>query len=77
MNDFVTAVLDAVTDPDTAGSERAQLRERLRRAGLLYEPEPSQRRRRPPRTEVERAGKIVGRGEPLVSDIVSQLRGPP
>ena len=35
MNDYVTAVLDAATNPDLAGDETTALRERLARAGLL------------------------------------------
>ncbi|HEX4357668.1 MAG TPA: type II toxin-antitoxin system VapC family toxin [Pseudonocardia sp.] len=37
MNEFVTRVLDAATDPDLAGGEAARIRERLERAGLLAE----------------------------------------
>ena len=47
MNDYVTAVLDAATNPRLAGSEAECLRERLDQAGLLAEPgEPHSR---PPR----------------------------
>lgn len=35
LNDWVSTVLDAATDPAHAGSEGAQVRERLARAGLL------------------------------------------
>jgi hypothetical protein len=47
MNDYVTAVLDAATNPGLAGGEAERLRERLDQAGLLAEP--GERRSRPPR----------------------------
>ena len=53
MNDYVTAVLDAATNPRLAGSEAERLRERLDQAGLLAEP--SERHRRPPRDAVSDA----------------------
>ena len=37
MNDYVTAVLDAATDPNLGGTEAERLRERLASAGLLAE----------------------------------------
>jgi hypothetical protein len=37
VNEFVTRVLDAATDPEAAGDEAARVRERLQRAGLLGE----------------------------------------
>ena len=45
MNDYVTAVLDAATNPRLAGSEAERLRERLDQAGLLAEPGERHRRR--------------------------------
>jgi hypothetical protein len=71
MNDYVTAVLDAATNPSLAGSEAAALRERLDRAGLLAEP--GKPRRRPPHYETERARTRAGRGTPL-AELVSQDR---
>ncbi len=72
MNMHVTAILAAATDPDTAGDEAEQLRERLRRAGLLLEvtsrPEPP-----PDDDALERARDEAGRGTPL-SDLISELR---
>lgn len=35
MNEFMTRVLDAATNPDVAGDEVTRIRERLARAGLL------------------------------------------
>lgn len=72
LNDWVTAVLDAASDPAAAGSEAAALRERLVSAGLL---EPVARQvRRPPADQVRAARAAAGRGRPL-SDLVSDGRG--
>lgn len=68
VNDYVSAVLDAATDPAFAGDEAAILRERLARAGLLAPT--GSARRRPPAGQVSRARSRAGRGTPL-SDIVS------
>lgn len=38
LNDWVTVVLDAASDPATAGGQAERLRERLARAGLLEGP---------------------------------------
>ncbi len=38
LNDWVTVVLDAASDPATAGGQAERLRERLGRAGLLEAP---------------------------------------
>jgi plasmid stability protein len=71
MNDYVTAVLDAATNPRLAGSEAEQLRERLDQAGLLAEPGGSHRR--PAREDVAEARRHAGRGTPL-SHLVSEDR---
>jgi hypothetical protein len=71
MNDYVTAVLDAATNPRLAGSEAEQLRERLDQAGLLAGPGGS--RSRPPREEAARARSRAGTGTPL-SHLVSEDR---
>lgn len=71
MNDYVTAVLDAATNPDLAGDEASRVRERLARAGLLA---PSGvRRLRPPPTAVAAARIAAARGTPL-SELVGQDR---
>jgi hypothetical protein len=71
MNDYVSAVLDAATNPDLAGSESEQLRQRLDKAGLLA---PAGRPRpRPSPQKVAAARAAAGRGTPL-SDLVHEDR---
>jgi hypothetical protein len=71
MNDYVTAVLDAATDPRLAGSEAERLRDRLDQAGLLAEP--GERRSRPQRDETAGARRRAGAGTDL-SQLVSEDR---
>ncbi len=71
MNDYVTAVLDAATNPGLAGEEAQRLRERLDLAGLLAEP--GERRRRPPREEAASARRRAGQGTAL-SELVTEGR---
>jgi hypothetical protein len=71
MNDYVTAVLDAATDPQLVGDEAERLRERLDQAGLLAEP--GTRRRRPAREEAAAARSRAGQGTAL-SELVSEDR---
>jgi hypothetical protein len=71
MNEYVTAVLDAATNPNLAGSEADRLRERLDQAGLLAEP--GKPRSRPSRAETDRARARAGRGTAL-AELVSQDR---
>jgi hypothetical protein len=71
MNDYVTAVLDAATDPRLAGSDEERLRERLDQAGLLAEP--GAPRRRPAREEAAAARRRAGQGSSL-SQLVSEDR---
>ena len=65
MNDYVTAVLDAATDPDLAGTEVEALRARLARARLLVPAGP--RRARPAHGDVVRAQAAASGGTPLSS----------
>lgn len=69
MNDYVTAVLDAATDPDLGGSEAERLRDRLAAAGLL-QPATAPRRRRPDDNDIAAARRRAGKGTPL-SDLVA------
>ncbi|MGH3273554.1 MAG: hypothetical protein ACRDNZ_04415 [Streptosporangiaceae bacterium] len=71
MNDYVTAVLDAATNPRLAGGEAARLRERLDQAGLLAEP--GEPRGRPSGEEVAAARRRAARGTTL-SQLVSEDR---
>lgn len=72
MNEYVTAVLDAATDPDLASDEAERVRERLARAGLLAAV-PAPHRQRPSRRRVEAARKAAAEGTAL-ADIVSTDR---
>jgi hypothetical protein len=73
MNEYLTQVLDAATNPDFAGDEAARVRERLERAGLLLEPRSP--RVRPDAEEVARARAAAGAGT-LLSQLVDEGRGP-
>ncbi len=72
MNEFITSVLDAATDPESAGTEAERIRERLARAGLLADRGPQ--RRRPGSGAVSRARRAAGAGTPL-SELVARGRG--
>ncbi|GAA4665593.1 MULTISPECIES: toxin-antitoxin system HicB family antitoxin [Amycolatopsis] len=72
MNEYLTQVLDAATDPELAGDEAERVRERLRRAGLLWEG--GTPRSRPDPAAVARARAAAGRGAAL-SDLVAEGRG--
>lgn len=72
MNDWVTEVLAAATDPRHARTEAEWVRERLRAAGLLTPP--SERPVvRPSRSELAKARAAAGAGTPL-SEIVTRDR---
>lgn len=74
LNDWVTTVLAAASDPSYAGSDADRIRERLARAGLLETPVPSaSRRRRPDRKALAEARAAAGRGTPL-SELVTDSR---
>lgn len=71
MNDYVTALLDAATNPDLGGDEVTRLRDRLARAGLLAPSAP--RVNRPPGDRVAAARAAASHGTPL-SELVSRGR---
>ncbi|MBA2496996.1 MAG: transcriptional regulator [Acidimicrobiia bacterium] len=74
MNEYLTVVLSAVTDPEFAGSEAATLRERLQRAGLLADHrEATVPADRPDPAAVVAAGRRAAIGTPL-SDLVTEGR---
>ncbi|HEY2947104.1 MAG TPA: Arc family DNA-binding protein [Micromonosporaceae bacterium] len=71
LNEYLTRLAQAATDPAYAASDVDSLRERLARAGLLA---PSGRaHRRPDRREVERARREAGSGTTL-SELVADGR---
>jgi hypothetical protein len=72
LNEWVTEVLTAVTDPRTAGTEADQVRERLAAAGLL-EPVLARPRRAVDPKHLAAARKAAGRGTPM-SDLVADSR---
>lgn len=72
MNEYLTQVLDAATDPDLAGDDAARVRERLRRAGLLAAA--GEPRNRPDPAALARARAAAGRGTPP-SELVVEDRG--
>ena len=71
LNDYLTVVLAAATDPELATSEAVRVRERLAAAGLLVPPARSGVR--PDPGAVARARASAARGTPL-SDLVSDGR---
>jgi hypothetical protein len=76
MNEYLTRVLDAATNPEYAGDDRQRLRERLARAGLLLPDSERTPRERPDPEAVARAGREAATLGPLLSDLVSEDRGP-
>ena len=60
MNEYLTRVLDAATDPHAEGDDSTAVRERLARAGLLAPA--GEARRRPNARAVAAARKRAGRG---------------
>jgi hypothetical protein len=72
MNEYLTRVLDAVTDPDLAGEEAARVRERLARMDLVVTK--LDVRVRPSADDFHRAREAAGNGTPL-ADLVIEDRG--
>jgi hypothetical protein len=73
LNEWVTTVLAAASDPDLAGTDADRVRERLARAGLLEQPAEVPTGRRPPRARLESARAAAGHRTPL-SDLVADSR---
>jgi hypothetical protein len=73
VNAYAQTVLAAAVDPEFAGDEAAQLRERLRRAGLLATPTPVSYPAPDP-AAVARAAKHAARGR-TISSIIIEDRG--
>ena len=73
MNDYVTTVLQAATDPETAGDEMTKTRERLARAGILADTGPRRTGPRPDPQAVAEAMAAAGKGKSL-SDFVIEGR---
>lgn len=71
LNEYLTRLAEAATDPDLADSDAQRLRERLARAGLIAPDGPP--RRRPDPAVVARARRRAGEGTAL-SDLVIQDR---
>ncbi len=72
MNEYVVLVLDAATNPMSAGTEVEMIRERLMNAGLVTG-QPRRARQRPDPAAVRAAGARAGKGTSL-SSIVSADR---
>jgi len=73
LNEWVSAVLDAATNPETAGSDAERIRERLADAGLLADAElPSPTPTDPTRLAAARAA--AGQGTPLAEFVAEGRR---
>lgn len=72
LNDWVTTVMAAASDPAYAAGEAAQVRERLARAGLIEFPS-GESPRRPDARRVKAARARAGAGRPL-SELVAEQR---
>lgn len=71
LNEYLTRLAQAATDPALAGDDADRIRERLALAGLLVEA--GRPRTRPDRDAVARARKVAGEGTPL-SGLVARDR---
>ncbi|MGH4016466.1 MAG: transcriptional regulator [Pseudonocardiaceae bacterium] len=71
VNEFLTRVLDAATDPELIDDESLRVRERLAAAGLLAPAGPP--RPRPAEDDLTRARRRAGQGHPL-ADLVRDGR---
>ena len=72
LNEYLSRLARAATDPSLEGDDVARLRQRLALAGLLADTGP--RRIRPDRDAVTRARRLAGEGTPL-ADLIVRDRG--
>lgn len=72
LNEYLTRLARAATDPEFAGSDVERLRERLSQAGLIAPA--GAIRRRPDPEEARRARREAGHGTSL-SDLLARERG--
>lgn len=72
MNEYLTRVLQAATDPDLEGDEARAIRAKLAQAGLLDSS--GTPRERPGREAFERARQATAGGTPL-QDLIAEGRG--
>lgn len=72
LNEYLTQLAQAATDPALAGDDADRLRERLALAGLLAEA--GARRPRPDGDAVARARRAAGEGTPLSRLVVRDRR---
>lgn len=73
INQTFEDLVAAATDPGLAGDDRAALRERLARAGLVFDVTALPAVQAPSQDELVRARAQAGRGTPL-EDLVSEGR---
>src|SRR5687767_3112972 len=73
INQTFEDLVAAATNPEHAGSELVALRERLNRAGLVFDVSVLPEAPAPSEQDLERARAAAGRGTPL-SDLVSEGR---
>src|ERR1700710_2646664 len=73
LNEYLTRVLTAVVDPDTADDEMTSLRERLARAGILGPPRATGGA--PDPDAVAEARREFAESGISASDLVSEQRG--
>lgn len=74
LNDWVTTVLAAASDPSYAGTDADRIRERLARAGLLDATVATRAGRRPDRKALAEARAAAGQGAPLSELVVEGRR---
>lgn len=72
LNEYLTRLAQAATDPALAGSDLERLRERLAQAGLLVPEAPP--RRRPDPAAIARARRRAGKGTQLADLVIEGRR---